>query len=274
MGAHQAVAEPVDRADEAHHELVGGHLVEVARRANLLDPAVVENHDLLRHLHRLFLVVRDEDRGHVDLLVQAPQPGPQLLAHRGVERAEGLVEQQHARLDGERPGERHALTLAAGELGRVAVGEAFQVDEAEQLVDPVARLVLGGLADLEAEGDVVAHRHVLERRVVLKDEADAALAGGGHGRVLAGDEHAAAVRVLQARDHAQQRRLAAAARPEQRRQRSVRDLERHVVERDEVAEVLRGSLHLDAHRVPSLGLKTFMASSVPIAIRARTTAAA
>ncbi len=32
-----AVAEPVDRADEAHHELVGRMLVELARRALLLD---------------------------------------------------------------------------------------------------------------------------------------------------------------------------------------------------------------------------------------------
>jgi hypothetical protein len=37
-------------------------------------------------------------------------------AHARVERAEGLVEQEHARLDGERAGERHALALAAGEL--------------------------------------------------------------------------------------------------------------------------------------------------------------
>ena len=52
----------------------------------------------------------------MDLVVQAAQPLAQLGAHLGVERAERLVEQQHARLDGERARERHPLALAAGEL--------------------------------------------------------------------------------------------------------------------------------------------------------------
>jgi hypothetical protein len=60
--------------------------------------------------------VGDEDAGDVDLVVQPPQPAPQLLAHLGVERAERLVEQQHLRLDRQRAGQRHALALAAGEL--------------------------------------------------------------------------------------------------------------------------------------------------------------
>ena len=64
-----------------------------------------------------------------------PQPGAQVRAHVGVERAEGLVEQQHARLDRERAGERHALALAAGQLRRIAVGEALEADEVQQLVD-------------------------------------------------------------------------------------------------------------------------------------------
>ena len=69
------------------------------------------------------------------LVVQAAQPDAQVLAHPRVERAERLVEQQHLRLDGERAGERHALALAARQLGRVAVREAVQVDQLEQLVD-------------------------------------------------------------------------------------------------------------------------------------------
>ena len=56
----------------------------------------------------------------------------QLAAHLGVERAERLVEQQHARLDRQRPGERDALALAARELARVALLEARELDEIEQ----------------------------------------------------------------------------------------------------------------------------------------------
>ena len=106
------------------------------------------------------------------------QPLAQLGADLGVERAEGLVEQQHLRLDGERPGERHALALAARELGGVAVGEPVELDEAEQLVDARGDLGLRALADAQAEGDVVVHGHVLEGGVVLEDEAHAAGARG------------------------------------------------------------------------------------------------
>ena len=63
------------------------------------------------------------------------QPLPQLRADLRVERAERLVQQQHARLDREGAGERHALALAAGELVRVAVLVAGEPDDAEQLVD-------------------------------------------------------------------------------------------------------------------------------------------
>ena len=89
-------------------------------------------------LHRLLLVVGDEHGRDVDLVVQAAQPGAQLGADVGVERAERLVEQQHARLDGERAGQRHALALAAGELRRVALVVAGEADDAEQLVDALA----------------------------------------------------------------------------------------------------------------------------------------
>ena len=94
---------------------------------------VVEDDDLLGHLHRLLLVVRDEDRRHVHVLVETAEPCAQLLADGRVERAERLVQQHHLWLDGERAGERHALALAARELRGVAVGEAVEVDEREQL---------------------------------------------------------------------------------------------------------------------------------------------
>jgi hypothetical protein len=68
-----------------------------------------------RRLHRLLLVVRDEDRRHVHLLVQAAQPVAELRAHAGVEGAEGLVEEQDARLCGECSCERHPLPLPARE---------------------------------------------------------------------------------------------------------------------------------------------------------------
>ena len=109
----------------------------------LLHLAAVHEHQLVGELERLVLVVRDEDRGDVQLLVQAAQPAAQLLAHLGIERAERLVEQQHARADGERARERDALALAAGKLRRIAVGEPAELHELEQLAHAAADLGLG-----------------------------------------------------------------------------------------------------------------------------------
>ena len=97
-------------------------------------PIRMHQHHAVGDFERFLLVVCDEDAGDVQLVVQAAQPAPQLLAHLGVERAEGLVEQQHARLDGERAGQRDALALAARELRREAVGEPVELHEVEQLV--------------------------------------------------------------------------------------------------------------------------------------------
>ena len=53
----------------------------VARRADLLDAALVHHHDLIGDFERLFLIMRDEHAGHADLIVQATEPLPQLLPH-------------------------------------------------------------------------------------------------------------------------------------------------------------------------------------------------
>ena len=107
--------------------------------------------------------------------VGRPNVGEQLrelVAHRrlrvGVERRERLVEQQHAGLARQRPGQRDALALAARELlgGRAAARWAIR-ESLEQLVD----------ARRAAVGDVLAHRHVRKQRVLLEDEADAAPVG-------------------------------------------------------------------------------------------------
>jgi hypothetical protein len=81
-------------------------------------------------------------RGHVQVVVQAAQPAAQFLAHLGVERAEGFVEQQHARLHRQRARQGDALALAARQLRRIAVGHPVQLHQFEQLLDLVADLLL------------------------------------------------------------------------------------------------------------------------------------
>src|SRR5215203_169640 len=109
VGVSQAVHGP----DKAHDELVGRLLVEVLWAAYLLYLAVVHKDDVIRHLHRLFLVVGDQDGSYPDVFVQAAKPSPQFLADPGVEGAEGLVQQENVRLDSEGARQGHPLALAS-----------------------------------------------------------------------------------------------------------------------------------------------------------------
>ena len=248
-----------------------GSSYRCARRGDLLDLAAVHHHDLVGDVHRLLLVVGDDDRRRVRLLVQPPQPHAQLGANLRVERAERLVEQQHGGIDGERAGEAHPLPLTAGELRRVAIREAVELHELEQLLHARLRLGLRALADLHAERDVVVDGHVLEGGVVLEDEADVAILRPAAGHVLVVDEDGSGVGRLEPRDHAQQRRLAAAARAEQGGQRPRADLDRHVVESDERPELLADIANDDRHqaRDPFRWMRS-MESSTMIAITAST----
>ncbi len=184
--------------------------------ADLLDLALVQDHDPVGELKRFFLVVRHEDRGVAGAVVNLAQPAAQLTAHLGVERAERLIEQKQPRLDRERAGKCDALALAAGQLIWKPLIEAGELDEVEQRHHPIAdRLLIGaGLAGAHAqtEGDVLEHAHVPEQRVALEHEADVALLHGLAGGVLIAEQDAALIGKIEARNQAQQGGLARARR--------------------------------------------------------------
>ena len=87
----------VGGADEAGDEGGGRALVDLLGRADLLDAALVEHGDAVAHAERLVLVVGDEDEGDADLALDRLQLDLHLLAQLEVERAQRLVQQQHAR---------------------------------------------------------------------------------------------------------------------------------------------------------------------------------
>ena len=115
-------------------------LVDVARRADLLDAPLVHHRDLVRQRERLALVVRHVDGGDPQLALQPLQLEAHLLAQLGVEVGQRLVEQQQRRLHHQRARERQALLLAAGELGRLALGEVVELHGGEHAHHLVADL--------------------------------------------------------------------------------------------------------------------------------------
>ena len=117
----------------------------------------------------------DVDHGDAEPLVQVPDLVLHVLAQLLVEGAERLVHQHELGLEDQRPGERDALLLAAGELRRAAAGEAAHLHHVERALHLRLDLGLGQLAHLEREGEVLADGHVRKERVVLEHHADAAL---------------------------------------------------------------------------------------------------
>ena len=77
--------------------------------------------------------VGDEDDRRPDPLPEAEQLDVEALAGERVEGAERLVEEEHGRLERERPGDRDPLAHPAGELARPRVGPAVEADEAEEV---------------------------------------------------------------------------------------------------------------------------------------------
>src|SRR5262249_53458303 len=114
-------------AHECHDERRRGTVIDLVRRADLLQLSGIQNGDAVGELDSLLLIMRDEDRRVAGPLVKLAQPATQVLAHLGVERAERFVEEQDARVDRERARKRDALLLAAGKLPRKAILHAGEL---------------------------------------------------------------------------------------------------------------------------------------------------
>ncbi len=173
----------------------------------------------------------------------------QVLAEAGVERSERLVEQQHARAQDEGARERDALLLAARELARLALLVARELHQRERLGDRLGALALRDLLVLEPEGDVVGHVEVREERVALEHGVDVAAVRRRLRDVLAVEQDAPAGRPLEARDHAQRRRLAAAGGPDHGEELARRHVHVDAVDRDDV-----GAERLDELLEPDFAL--------------------
>ena len=127
--------------EERGHEAVRRTPVEIARRADLEQLAVPQDGDPVGHRQRFFLVVGHVEDGCPRLAVDAPDLLLHPDAQRPIERSQRLVHQQQRRLERERPGDRHPLLLTAGELARIALAVAVQLDQRQHLLHPATAIV-------------------------------------------------------------------------------------------------------------------------------------
>ena len=175
--------------------------------------------------HRLDLVVGHVDRGGAHLLVHLLDLGAHLHAQLGVEVGKRLVEQEHLGIAHDGAAHGDALALAARELLGLAVQELGDVEDLGRLLDPPVDLVLGRALELQPERHVLVDVHVRVERVVLEHHGDVPVLRGNVVDDVAADRDVAARDLLEARDHAQGRALAAARGPDQHDELLVGDVE-------------------------------------------------
>ncbi len=152
----------------------------------------------------------DEDGGELEALLDLADLLAQATADAGIQRRERLVQQQDPRLHHQGPGQGHPLALATGELGRIAALKAGQLHQRQRLLHAGDQIAPRLGLHLEAEGDVVPHRHVGEQGIALEHHADAPLLGFLPGNVLTGHPHLAAIHRGEPGQRPQQGGLAAA----------------------------------------------------------------
>src|SRR5688572_2071704 len=158
-----------------------------------------------------------------------------------VERREGLVHQENARFHRKRARNGYALLLAPGELMRVLVLVTCQSHLVYQLLSPVAARnrieTQFALIDLQTEHNILEHRQVRKRAVLLKDHTPIASRSMNG---LSVHQDSAVGRRKESGDQIQQRAFAASGRAYDRNElaavRHIVNSKRDVVESREGAE--------------------------------------
>jgi hypothetical protein len=134
---------------------------------------------------------------------------------------------------------------SSGELARVTLQVLHQPENVGGHFDALADLGAALAGEFHREGHIIEHGHVRVERVILEHHGDVAFLRRHLVDHAPADFDLAARDFLQARDHAQQRRLAATRRPDQHAEFAVRDRDVHAVDDAGGAERLEHAFEID-----------------------------
>src|SRR6266699_3589557 len=158
--------ERIGTTEEIEDERRAWVLVDVARRAYLLDNSATHDSDPIGEIECLFLVVGHEYRGQPGGVMDVTERAAQFDPNLGIEGPERFIEQQYLRIGGQRAGERDALALSTGETRRQAILQGLELDQLHQFSHPFPdelwRRPLAARPHLEPERHVLEHAHVVE----------------------------------------------------------------------------------------------------------------
>ena len=132
--------------------------------------------------HHHVQIVRDQQHAEAALRAQPPDQGVELGLAREVDAAHRLVEHQQSRRADQRARQHHALQLAAGQLGQLAVAQRLGADLAQHALEVClvrAPAELHEARDGERDGaiDIEALRRIADDEPRLAHDAAPVRAG-------------------------------------------------------------------------------------------------
>ena len=163
---------------------------------DLLDDAVLHDHDAIAEGHGLGLVVSDVDERTLDLVAQFDELGTHLVTKLGVQVGQRLVHQEDLGVTHDGAADGDALTLAARKRLRLTVEVLGNTQDLGSGAHLTVDLVLGDLLELERKCHVLVHRHIGVQSIALEHHGDVAVLGCHVVDALAVDEHVAGGDVL------------------------------------------------------------------------------
>src|SRR5580658_9452148 len=196
------------------------------RRRHLLQFSRAQQRDAVRHHHRFFLIVGDEDERNADFALQRFQLHLHLPPQVRVERGKRLIEQQQSRAVYQRPSQCNPLLLSSADFRglRLGVRRHLYFFQSFRHAQPISHVLL--------YGEVGKQRRVLEYSVHAAPVRWLAV------QSFLAHPHLARARRLKAGDNPQQRRLTRTAFPQDREKFPFRDLQRNIPQHDVLAELL------------------------------------
>jgi hypothetical protein len=184
--------------------------------------------------------VRYQERCHREIAAHYIEGFLKIGAGDRIERAKGLVEENHARSGGDTPRESHTLALTARELVRKAIAELrrCQTDEIEGLFGRV--FCIGHLPEHRYERNVTQHSPVWEKPSVLLDVSDSSAQQNGwlSANILIADFYVSTQWLDEPVEASKQRGLPRPALAYERDGASGWNIDAHVIERDNGPEAM------------------------------------
>ncbi len=220
-------------------------IVEVLRRAQLLDNAPVEHRDTRSHGHGFRLVMHDIDKGGLHALVDLEDLRARLHAQLGIQVGERLVQQEHLRRAHQCTAQRVVLALPTGRFFGLALEQLFQPQDIGRVLDTLLDVLRGNMTQIQAERHVVVDGHVRIEGIVLEDHRNVVIFGIHVIDDLVHDVNLSLGDFFQPRDHAQARALATPGGADQDEELFVLDIHRDIVDHFNLVEALVDVLEFD-----------------------------